>query len=58
MRKAIKGIREKKQKKGSSRKHAMEGYLLRLRKTSCLFMDRNLAISSGSSRACSIALAI
>ena len=57
MRKAIKGIREKEQKKGSSRKHTMEGYLLRLRKTSCLLMDCNLAISSGSSRACSIALA-
>ena len=57
MGKAIKGIREKEKKKGSSRRHTMVKYLLRLRKTLCLFIDRSSVISLGSNRAYSTALA-
>ena len=35
----------------------MARYLFKLRKTSCLLMEWSSAMSSGSSRACSIALA-
>ena len=42
--------REREKKKKSSREHTMARYLFKLRKTSCLLMERSLAMSSGSSR--------
>ena len=60
--KKVKKVKKKKEKergkkKGPGRGHTMARYLFKLRKTSCLLMDRSSAMSMGSSRACSTASA-
>ena len=50
--------RKRRRQKGSSGEHTTARYLFRLRKTSCLLMDRSSAMSSRSKKACSTTSAI